>query len=171
MRHLHQCRHTSTSTRPARLDRLIRGIWLDPRVFRRGALDDVAALVARRQSPIAPPRLVAEAIDRLRKFVEGPLGRQIAASNDVHRDIPWSIAWPEGSPSSTVIEGALDLAYRDKDGAWTLVHVADATGPDAPARLRLALSARLAPRLGLGPIARTWLLAHGEAGVRGKTCR
>ena len=158
--------HPSASS--TRLDRLIRAIWLDPRVFRRGALEDVAALVARRQSPIAPPRLVAEAVERLRGFVESSLGRQIAGATEVRRDIPWSITWPEGSSAATVIEGAIDLAYREEDGRWTLVQLTDTASPETPARLRLALSVRLAPRLGLGPISSVWQLAHGpDGGLQG----
>ena len=152
----------------ARLARLVRALWLDPRIFRRGALDSIAAEVGRRQSPMSTPRLVAEAVDRLRAFVESPLGRRIAGAEEVVRDLPWSIPWPEDSPGPTAIVGALDLAYRDKDGTWTLIGLADSSEPETTSRLRLALTARLAPRLGLGPIAGLWLLAHGpDGGLRG----
>lgn len=148
----------------SRLDRLVRAVWLDPRVFRRGALEDVAALVARRQSPVANPRLIAEAVERVRGFVEGPLGRQIAKADDVRRDITWSIVWPEGSPSGTVIEGVLDLAYRDKDGHWTVVQLDNVASSVISIQLRLSLSVRLGPRLGLDPICSAWQLAHGPGG-------
>jgi ATP-dependent helicase/nuclease subunit A len=154
--------------RAARLDRLVRDLWLDKRVFRRGKLDEVAADVARRQSPEASGRLVEEAVARIRPYVEGSLGRQIAAAAEDRRGLAWSITWPEGGEGGTVIEGALDLAFRDKSGDWSLIHTCDSSSPLPVERLRLALSARLAPRLGLGPIARMWLLAHGpDGGLRG----
>ncbi|HEY2155626.1 MAG TPA: UvrD-helicase domain-containing protein [Isosphaeraceae bacterium] len=143
----------------ARLDRLVRALWLDKRVFAQRALERIAQEVARRQLPMAPPRLVVEAIARVRPFVESPLGRHIANSKDVRRDLAWSTVRDD-----TTISGRLDLAFRDDDGAWVLVHVEDANTPGAIMRLRLALSARLAPALGCGAIARGWILAHGPGG-------
>jgi ATP-dependent helicase/nuclease subunit A len=147
-----------------RLDRLVRAILLDPRAFRRGVLEDVAAGLARRESPAAPPRLVSEAIERLGDRLAG-IGREILAAKEVRRDLPWSITWPEASPDATVIVGRIDLAYRDAKGSWHLLHVADASAPRDRELLRMALSARVAPRLGLGTIARAWLLTHGPEGT------
>ncbi len=148
----------------ARLDRLVRSLWLDRRIFARDALERVAAEVARRQSPVAPPRLVGEAIARIRPFVDSPLGRHVANARDVRHDLAWSTIQYE-----TAIAGRLDLAFCDSDGAWVLVHVEDADMPDALMRLRLALAARLAPSLGCGPIARGWMVVHGEGGgLRGE---
>jgi ATP-dependent helicase/nuclease subunit A len=143
----------------ARLDGLVRALWLDKHVFAPDALDRIASEIARRQSPMAPPRMTAEAVARIRPFVESPLGRHIANSKEVRRDLAWSTVW-----SDTTISGRLDLAFRDNDGKWVLVHVEDAGTPDAVTRLRLALSARLAPALGSGPIARGWIVAHGPGG-------
>jgi len=147
-----------------RLDRLARAILLDPRSTRRDALEAVAADHARWGSPAVPPRLVAEAVERLRGRVEGPLGRALATAAEVRRDIPWTVAWPAGPDGPTVVAGRLDLAYRDAAGTWTLLQVADDRTDPAAERLRLLLSAHLAPRLGLGPIARAWHLTHGPDG-------
>ncbi len=108
---------------------------------------------------MAPPRLVAEAVARLRPFVESPLGRQIAAAKEIHRGLSWSTVWQD-----LIIIGQLDLAFRDNDGAWVLVNVEDASMPEALMRLRLAFSARLAQSLGCGEISRGWIVAHGDGG-------
>jgi hypothetical protein len=103
--------------------------------------------------------MVAEAIARIRPFVESPLGRQIATAKEIRRDLAWSTL-AEGA----TISGRLDLAFRGDDGEWVLIHVEDASTPDAIMRLRLLLSARLAPELGCGTIARGWIVAHGPGG-------
>jgi ATP-dependent helicase/nuclease subunit A len=150
--------HLSQSA--ARLDRLVRARWLDERVFSRDSLEGIASEVARTQSPTAPPRMVAEAIARIRPFVDSPLGRHIGRASEVRRDLAWSIAREDGM----IVVGRLDLAFRDDDGAWVLVHVEDAAMPGAVMELRLALSASLAPSLGCGAIARGWIVAHGDGG-------
>ncbi len=148
----------------ARLNRLVRALWLDQGVFAEDALERIAVEVARRQAPMAPPRMVAEAVARVRPFVECALGRHIAAAKEIRRDLAWSVV-----RDGATITGRLDLAFLDNDGAWVLVHVEDASTPEALMRLRLALSARLAPTLGCGTITRGWIVAHGEGGgLRGE---
>jgi hypothetical protein len=149
---------------PGRLDRLVRAILITPRSLRRGALQSVAEELARRQTPAVGAGLLAEAIDRTRHWVEGSLGRAIATAIEVRRDLTWSTTWPADEPKASVISGRLDLAYRDRNGDWHLVNVADASNNLEAERLRLAISSRLATELGCAPVAQAWLLTHGPGG-------
>ncbi|HEX8204269.1 MAG TPA: UvrD-helicase domain-containing protein, partial [Isosphaeraceae bacterium] len=89
----------------ARVDRLIRAILADPRALVPGELGQVAAQMARRQDPVASPRIVDAALALLGPWVAGPLARDVARSVDVVRSVPWLIAWPPGAPEATVFEG------------------------------------------------------------------
>ena len=158
------------SPHAARLDRLVLATFLDPRSVRPGRLEEAAAEAGRRQSPMATPRLVAEAVDRLRGRLGGALGREIASAKEIRADLAWSVAWPPDSTGQGVIEGRLDLAYRDARGDWRVVNLSDQTASVESERLRLLLSAYLAPSLGLGRIAQAWRFAHGpEGGLSGES--
>ncbi len=154
----------SLSPSVARLDRLVRSILLDPRSYRPNSLDDVAHELARRQFPAASARIEAEAIARVRHWIEGPLGREIGGAVEVAREVSWSVRWPEGSSEAIAIEGRIDLAYRAAKGGWRLLQVADVSAADLPERLRLNLSARLAEGLGCGPVVQAWRVRHGPDG-------
>ena len=64
-----------------------------------------------------------------------------------------------------MFHGAVDLAFRDREGRWNLIVVADAQA--GPARHRSPPPARgeTARARGLGPIARGWLVRHGPDGT------
>jgi ATP-dependent helicase/nuclease subunit A len=145
----------------ASVDRLVRAILVDPRSRRPGALGEVATELARRQMPTLPPRVAAEAVERVRYSLEGPLGREIATADEVVRDIPWAVSWSDGT---VAIEGSIDLAYRDSKGDWRIVQIADARVNPLNERLRLALSGSLAPGLGCGPVVQGWRITHGPDG-------
>ena len=109
---------------------------------------------------MAPPRMVSEAIARIRPFVEGPLGQQIANCREVRSDLPWSTVWDD----LTTIGGRLDLAFRDDDGdvgarprrGWADGRRRHEAPPGALGQARAGL--------GCGPIARGWIIAHGPGG-------
>jgi ATP-dependent helicase/nuclease subunit A len=152
------------SPRAARLDRLVRTILADPKLFQPGQLPAIAARAARRQDPLATPSLVAEAIDRLRPWLEGPFGRELAASTAIERDLDWTVAWPPDSSHPTVYEGGIDLLARDREGSWRLILVSDASSSEAHERVRLLLSSHVANTLGHGPIRQGWSLRLGPGG-------
>ncbi|MBX6316203.1 MAG: hypothetical protein IRY99_25320, partial [Isosphaeraceae bacterium] len=150
--------------RAARIDRLIRSILADPKGLDLAALESVAERSARQQAPAAPPRLVAEALDRLAPWVAGPLAREIARAAEVRRTIAWSIAWPRVGPVPTVTRGVIDFAYRDRRGGWRLVTLAGAAASEPRERLRLLLSAVAARELGIEPILQGWSVRLGPGG-------
>jgi ATP-dependent helicase/nuclease subunit A len=152
------------SPRSARLDRLVRTILADPKSSQPGQLAAVAERAARRQAPLAPPSLVSEALDRLRPWLEGPFGRDLAAATAIERGLAWTVAWPPDSADPTIFQGRIDLLARKGPGAWWLVLVSDATSSEAWERLRLVLSAHAAAALGFGPIRRASRLRLGPGG-------
>ncbi|MGE5756753.1 MAG: UvrD-helicase domain-containing protein, partial [Planctomycetaceae bacterium] len=93
------------SPRAARLDRLVRSILADPKCFRSGQLSAIASRSARRQDPLAPAGLEAEALDRLRPWLEGAFGCALAAATQIERDLAWTVAWPPDSADLTVFQG------------------------------------------------------------------
>jgi ATP-dependent helicase/nuclease subunit A len=152
------------SPRSARLDRLVRTILADPKSFQPGQLIAIAERAARRQAPLAPPILVSEAVDRLRPWLEGPFGRELAAATTIERSLGWTVAWPPDSADPTIFQGRIDLLARERPGTWRLVLVSDATSPEAWERLRLVLSAYAASALGFGPIRQASSLRLGPGG-------
>ncbi len=152
------------SPRAARLDRLVRSILADPKCFQSGQLPVIASRAARRQDPLAPAGLVAEALDRLRPWLEGAFGRALADATEIERDLAWTVAWPPDSADPTVFQGRIDLLAQDRHGSWQLVLVSNTTAPDARERLRLVLSAHAAAALGFGPIRQAWRLRLGPGG-------
>jgi ATP-dependent helicase/nuclease subunit A len=147
----------------ARLDRLIRTILADPRSLAPKELPRVAAEAARRQYPAAPTSLIAGALDRLRPWLDGMLGRTLASAIEIERGLAWTIAWPPGAPEPkrTVYQGTVDLLVRDPRGDWTSVVVAVAEAAYRDERLRLLLGSRAAAALGFVPIRTGWLLRLG----------
>ncbi len=127
--------------RSARLDRLVRTILADPKSFQPGQLTACAGRAGRCQAPLAPPSLVSEALNRLRPWLEGPFGRELAAATAIERGLAWTVAWPPDSAAPTIFQGRIDLLARERSGAWRLVLVSDATSSEARERLRLVLSA------------------------------
>ncbi len=148
----------------ARLDRLIRAILAHPRAFDPKGWRKVAARVARRHDPLAPRRLIDEAIDRLVPWLDGPVGRELAGAASVERSVSWTLAWPPEGPDATVFRGAIDLACRDREGVARVVVVGPPAAPGPRERLRLLLSARAADALGLGPVRTACRIRLGHGG-------
>jgi ATP-dependent helicase/nuclease subunit A len=147
--------------RAARLDGLIRAIVRDPR-WRRGeapAFEPLAARVGARLVPAPGPALVRDAARRLDALWDLPAFRALRAATSVGDDLEFTLA--EGD---TVYHGAGDLAFRDREGRWHLVVLADAGAGPERQRLRLRLAAMAARARGLEPIARGWLVRHGPDG-------
>jgi ATP-dependent helicase/nuclease subunit A len=145
----------------ARLDRLIRTILADPRSLAPKELPRVAAEAARRQHPAAPTSLIAGALDRLRPWLDGMLGRTLASATEIERGLAWTIAWPPEAPERTVYQGTVDLLVRDQWGDWTSIVVAVAEAAYRDERLRLLLGSRAAAALGFVPIRTGWLVRLG----------
>ena len=64
----------------------------------------------------------------------------------------------------TVFHGTGDLAFRDREGRWNLIVVADAQACPGAHRLRSGSPRRRPRARGLEPIARGWLVRHGPDG-------
>ena len=153
--------------RAGRLDRLVRSILADPKALQPGGLPAVAARAGRRQDPVASGSLISEATDRLRPYLEGMIGRDLAAATAMERNLDWTASWPPNSLNATVFSGRIDMLARDRSGAWRLFQWSDADAPEQPERLRLLLSAHAANALGFGPIVRAWHLRLGPEGGGG----
>lgn len=145
----------------AAVDRLIRHALADADTWSRDRLDAALARSARALAPSPPPKVVAEARARLGAWLGTALAGRIARATEVRRALDWSLAWPPGDPSSTAIHGRADVLFRDENGGWNLVQHADPGARDGVESLRLALSARAAAALGLGPIRRVWTCRLG----------
>jgi ATP-dependent helicase/nuclease subunit A len=149
--------------RAARLDRLIRSILCDPRWLRGTPLEDVAARAATRQMPAANPALIREALRRLRPWLDRPTlqGLHAADPASIRSDLAFAIPYPLDGEPATVLHGTCDLVFRDRQGRWHLLVVADARIPRARQGLRLQLAALAAPARGFTPVHQGWLIWHG----------
>jgi hypothetical protein len=88
---------------------------------------DVPALVER----LAPRHLpgakngLDEPIDMIRRFLDSPRARQIAAARQVHPELEFLLAWPPsdspGESPSRYLEGFIDCLYQDESGQWHLL--------------------------------------------------
>jgi ATP-dependent helicase/nuclease subunit A len=154
----------SLSPSSARLDALVRAILADPDACNRERLAACAHRAARLQAPAASAQLVAEAIDVLSTWLDTPLAREIGDAAEIHRAVPWTIAWPVDSPEPTVYEGQIDFLFRDSAGDWCLAAMSDAAVSETRERLRILLSARAARELGVTRIARGWRIRLGPHG-------
>ena len=96
----------------ARLDRLIRAILTDPLVHDPKEFTGVAAQAARRQQPAAHARLIAEAFDRLRPWLDGAFGRMLGEAESIERGVSWTVAWPPHGADRTLFQGMTDLYWR-----------------------------------------------------------
>jgi hypothetical protein len=164
------------SPRAARLDTLIRSIVRDPH-WRRGeapALGPLAARVGARQVPAASPGLIRDAVRRLDALWDLSAFRSLRAAASgtetvVIDDLEFTLAPGDAGPShgrpGTVFHGAGDLAFRDREGRWHVIVVADARACPARERLRLQLAATAVRGRGLEPIDRGWLVRHGPDGA------
>jgi ATP-dependent helicase/nuclease subunit A len=166
------------SPRAARLDGLVRSIVQDPQWRRRepAAPESLAARVGARQVPAASPGLIGDAVGRLDAMRDLPAFqalRTAASGRDaaVRHDLEFTFTPDNVDPDrpdgrlATVFHGTGDLAFRDREGGWNLIVVADVGTCPARQRLRLQLAARAACGRGLDPIARGWLVRHGPDGA------
>jgi hypothetical protein len=148
--------------RSARLDRLIRSIVCDPRWLQGAPLEDVATRAAARQMPAANPALVREALRRLRPWMDRPTleGLHAADPGSIRSDLAFAIPHPLDGEPATVLHGTCDVVFRDRQGRWHLLVVADARTSRARQRLRLQLAALAAPQQGFTPVHQGWLIWH-----------
>jgi ATP-dependent helicase/nuclease subunit A len=152
------------TTTEARLDGLIGAILAHPRAIGPKDWRKAAARAARRHDPMAPRRLIDEAIDRLGPWLDGAVGRELAVAASVERSVGWTVAWPPEGPGATVFRGAIDLVCRDREGSARVVVFGPVAAPEPRERLRLLLSARAADALGLGPVRGAWRVRLGPGG-------
>ncbi len=148
----------------ARLDRLLRAILADPRAWSLKDLARVAAQVARRYDPMAPPRRLAEAIECLKPWIRGRIGQGLAGSDATGHRVAWTIAWPPDSADATVFRGVIDLVMKDPQGDLQVLVFSIAGASEPRERLRLLLSARAAEALGLGRVMQGWRIRLGPSG-------
>jgi ATP-dependent helicase/nuclease subunit A len=153
----------------ARLDRLVRAILDDPSTFPAKDWRHAAAKAAQRLDPLAPRRLIDQAIARLEPWLDGPIGRELAAASSIERSLPWTLAWPPDGGNSTIFQGRIDLVFRDSKRFAQVLCFSDSTASEPRERLRLLLSARAADAFGLGPVCRGWQIRLGLGGsLRGE---
>ena len=161
------------SERSRRIDRLVRTIVNDPRLFRGESLSRIAARAAAIQVPAAHGILIREATRLLAPWLESDLFQQFRRlpEGSIRRGCEGSFAWQPEGRSATVLRGACDLMIRDPDDGWMpLVVSLGGLGQGSPLHfaaccLRLYLSARIAEGLELGPIRVGWLLDLGSRQV------
>ena len=148
----------------------------DPRWCRGvlSALEPLAAHVGAKQVPAANPALIRDAVHRLDALWDlsafQALRAAASASDAAVRDDLEFILSPgdagrSASRPATVFHGAGDLAFRDREGRWHLIAVADARACRARQRLRLQLAAMAARARGLEPITGGWVVWHGDDGA------
>jgi hypothetical protein len=160
------------SPRASRIDSLVRSIIRDPRWRRRepAVLEALAARVGARQVPAAGPGLIRDVVRRLDALRGLSAFRALRASAagpeaDICDDLEFTLSpGDRGQGCPTVFHGAAELAFRDREGRWNLIVVADAHACPWRNRLRLLLAATAARGRGLEPIARCWLVHHGPDG-------
>lgn len=136
------------SPRAARIDALIRAIMRDPRWLSGESMEPIAARAAVRQFPAANPSLVREAVRRIDPLWESLAVRALhtAEAGSVRYDFAFTMAYPpEPVPSAaTVFHGSCDMLFRDREGQWQVIIVAEAGASRAVQQLRLQLSVRAA---------------------------
>jgi len=64
-----------------------------------------------------------EPIDMIGRFLASPRAAQIAAAEEVHRELEFLLAWPPGNPQpgGRYLQGFIDCLYRDSTGQWRIV--------------------------------------------------
>lgn len=133
-----------------------------PEGFEPSALDQILKKAARSLDFDLPPRLEGEAFLLLTSLSADPRAVRLVGSAKILSRVPWSILWPldgeSGGCDRILIRGRLDAAIQTADGRVEIFAVDFGTNVDPRERLRLALSAALAPRLGFGEVDRAWLI-------------
>jgi ATP-dependent helicase/nuclease subunit A len=148
----------------ARLDRLIRSALAAPDALRPDRLEACVLHAARLQAPAVSGPTVERTLEWLGVWIEAPLARQIAAAAEVHRAVPWTLAWPPDATEPTVFEGCIDFLFRDDQNRWTLVALACPAVCESRERLRVLLSAQAARELGVKKLASAWRVRLGPEG-------
>jgi ATP-dependent helicase/nuclease subunit A len=152
--------------RAARLDRLIRSILEDPHWLRGPALEDIAAHAAARQTPAANAALIRDALRRMAPWSNEPIFQALRAADPatIIRNLAFTMPFPLAGESTIVFHGTCDVIYRDLQGRWHVIVVADARVCRARQRLRLQISGLAAYARGLAPVHQGWLIRHGPGG-------
>ena len=157
------------SPRASRLDGLIRAILRDPRWLRGESIEPIATRAAARQVPAANPSLVREAIRRIDPLWDSAAFRALRAAQagSVRYDFAFTMVHPsDGVPSAlTVFHGSCDMLFRDREGQWQAIVVADARACRARQQLRLQLTVQVARTGGFGPVRAGWIVRHSPDGV------
>ncbi len=159
--------------RAARIDALVRVIVRDPqwRCPHPPAFNDLATAAGSRQVPAAGPSLIREAVRRLDALDALSVFRALRASaqgpiTDVRDDLDFTLTRGHQDRATAIVyQGFADLAFRDPEGRWNLITLADARCCPSRQRLRLSLAAEAAQAIGLDPIARGWLIRHAPDGT------
>jgi ATP-dependent helicase/nuclease subunit A len=149
----------------AQVDRLVRSLLADPRVFDQDAIEERAAHAGRLLNPMAPPGVVALAAGRVRDWLKLPLARAIASAQEVKRSLSWTVAWPPEGQAVTVIQGQADFVYRNTNGDWRILNLSDPEAAETAERLRLLLSSRAIIPLGIGPVVQGSKVTLGSDGA------
>ena len=149
--------------REARRDRLIRAMVREPGCWRGESLDAIADNAAAKQVPAANGSLVREAIDRLVPLLDLPalVALWDADPTSVRHDLAFTT--PLGG---TVYHGAGDVVFRDREGVWQVIVIADSGTDRDRQTLRLELASRAMSASGCTPIGPGWVVWHGPTEER-----
>ena len=129
--------------RAARLDGLIRSMLHDPGWRRGESLESIAARASARQVPAANASLVREAVRRMDALWDVEAFRALREADPASVRYDFTFTMPSGA---TVYHGACDVLFRDRQGDWQAIVVADAGADRERQELRLELSAGPLPR-------------------------
>jgi len=72
------------------------------------------------QGLLSGEELASISVDHVAAFCRSPLGRRLAASTRLLREIPFTLALEPADPGGVIIQGMLDAAFREPDG-WVLL--------------------------------------------------
>jgi ATP-dependent helicase/nuclease subunit A len=86
---------------------------------------DYAAIIRRHASlHLAQAEVdLDEPIEMLGRFLASPRAAQIAAAQEVHRELEFMLAWPPDSrdPDARYLQGFIDCLYRNAAGEWRII--------------------------------------------------
>jgi ATP-dependent helicase/nuclease subunit A len=66
---------------------------------------------------------IDEAVEMIGRFLASPRAAEIAAADEVHRELEFLLAWPPGNREAggRYLRGFIDCLYRDADNQWRII--------------------------------------------------
>jgi ATP-dependent helicase/nuclease subunit A len=157
------------ASRTRRLNRLIRGMLSDDRLFREGSIDLIAKHASLKQIPAAYPALAHEAARLVSSWLKTDFFRRLRGleAGSIRPGFSWTVPHQCESGSFVVIRGDCDLLIQDPDEGWTPLVVCLGERDQASSShrmvrgLALPLSCVAAKTLGFGPVRSGVILGPG----------